>query len=471
MMTQSIGKDLLASSGGEPSRLELTDGSRVAVLGGGPAGSFTSYFLLDLAERTGLNLEVDIYEPKDFTRQGPGGCNMCGGIISESLVQNLAAEGILLPPAVVQRGIDSYTLRMDVGTVRIETPLHEKRIGAVHRGGGPRGDEQNRWESFDGYLLSLAEQKGARRLTHRVEEVHFSDGHPELDGPEGSRRAYDLLVVAVGINGAAAKLLNTFQLGYKPPRTSKTYIREFFMSPEKSQSTLGNSMQVFLLDIPRLEFAAIIPKGDYVSMCLLGEDIDKKLIDSFLDSREVRGCMPADWVASEQACKCAPQISLRGALQPFADRVVFVGDAGVTRLYKDGIGAAYRTAKAAASAAIFEGVSAEDFRLHYWPACKRIEADNAIGRWIFSATALVQRMRFARRTIFRMVEKEQKKEGRQRRMSMVLWDMFTGSAPYRTILLRTVHPGFWLSMLKELGGAIFAREPRRQESGSPSPQS
>jgi flavin-dependent dehydrogenase len=227
-------------------------------------------------------------------------------------------------------------------------------------------------------------------------------------------------------------------------------------------------MQVFLLDIPRLEFAAIVPKGDYVSMCLLGRDIDTELISAFMESREVKRCMPADWIAKEQACKCSPRISLKGGAPPFGDRVVFVGDAGVTRLYKDGIGAAYRTAKAAASTAVFEGVSAGDFRQHYWPACKRIEADNAIGRWIFAATALVQRLRFARRTIFRMVEKEQNLEGSKRRMSTVLWDMFTGSAPYREILVRTLHPGFWLSMLRELTAAVFTRE--RQEAGSPSPQ-
>jgi flavin-dependent dehydrogenase len=370
---------------------------------------------------------------------------------------------------VVQRGIESYTLHMDVGTTRIETPLHEKRIGAVHRGGGPRGEGHNRWESFDGHLLDLAVGKGARKLSQRVDEIHFDDGHPRIDGPDDAPQIYDLLVVAVGINGAATKFLENFPRKFKPPQTSKTYIREFFMSPEQSEATLGNSMQVFLLDIPRLEFAAIVPKGDYVSMCLLGQDIDSELIEEFVNSPEVKGCMPADWIATEPACKCAPRISLRGGAPPFGDRVVFVGDAGVTRLYKDGIGAAYRMAKAAASTAVFEGVSAEDFRQHYWPACKRIEADNAIGRYIFAATALVQRMRFARRTIFRMVEKEQKLEGSKRRMSTVLWDMFTGSAPYREILVRTLHPGFWLSMLRELAGSVFTREPR--ETGSPSPQS
>ncbi|MBP2684526.1 MAG: hypothetical protein H6Q79_2565, partial [Deltaproteobacteria bacterium] len=68
----------------ERDRLFLDDGSRVAVIGGGPAGSFFTYFLFEMAERIGMKLAVDIYEPRDFTKTAPHGCNMCGGIISES---------------------------------------------------------------------------------------------------------------------------------------------------------------------------------------------------------------------------------------------------------------------------------------------------------------------------------------------------------------------------------------------------
>jgi flavin-dependent dehydrogenase len=73
----------------ENEHLHLDDGSQVAVIGGGPAGSFFSYFLLDSANRLGIDVTVDIYEPRVFSKSGPAGCNMCGGIISESLVQML----------------------------------------------------------------------------------------------------------------------------------------------------------------------------------------------------------------------------------------------------------------------------------------------------------------------------------------------------------------------------------------------
>ncbi len=39
-------------------QVSLDDGARVAVIGGGPAGSFFAFFLLLFAERLGKSLEV-----------------------------------------------------------------------------------------------------------------------------------------------------------------------------------------------------------------------------------------------------------------------------------------------------------------------------------------------------------------------------------------------------------------------------
>jgi flavin-dependent dehydrogenase len=319
--------------------LELESGSRVAVIGGGPAGSLFTYFLLEFADRIGLDLAVDMYEPRDFSKPGPGGCNMCGGIISETLVQNLAAEGVNLPDTVVQRGIDSYVLHMDVGTVRIETPLNEKRIAAVHRGGGPRDVKVQKWESFDQHLQKLAVDRGANVVRQRVDDVTWNDGRPQIKSPDGNAQPYDLLAAAVGVNSPALKLFQAMEVGYEAPEAVKTFISEYYFGEEVISSALGTAMHVFLLNIPRLEFAAIVPKGDYVSVCLLGEEIDKDLVKAFLESPEVTECMPVDWKPETKSCFCSPRINVKGSSRPFADRLVFIGDCGVTRLYKDGIGA------------------------------------------------------------------------------------------------------------------------------------
>ena len=425
--------------GGAMEGASLNDGSRVAVIGGGPAGSLFTYFLLDMAERVDLRLDVDIFEPRLFAQPGPVGCNMCGGIVSETLVQNLATDGVFLSSDVVQRGIDSYVLHTDVGSVRIATPNDEMRIGAVHRGGGPRDVTDPRWESFDQHLLSSAVERGANVLHSRVEEVGRVDGRPTIRVHGGEPQAYDLAVIATGVNTSILKSFEGLGIGYLRPTVTKTLIREYFLGAEAIERSLGTSMHVFLLNLPRLEFAAVIPKGDYVTMCLLGEDIDSALGDAFAAAPEVRAIMPPGWDPETRSCQCLPHINVRGVEKPYAERVVFIGDSGVTRLYKDGIGAAYRTAKAAARTAIFEGVSERAFRDHFMPVCRSIQSDNRIGAYAFVLTRVAQRLRILRRAILAITLDEQR-PGRRPRLSGVLWDIFSGSAPYGDIFRRMFDP-------------------------------
>jgi flavin-dependent dehydrogenase len=420
--------------------LVLEDGSRVAIIGGGPAGSFFAFFLLKMAEAVDLDLEVDIYEPRSFSRCGPGGCNHCGGIVSESLVQILAAEGINLPPEIVRRGIESYVVHMDAGSVELGSPAQEQRIAALYRGNGPREGGDTPWDSFDQYLQGLAVDRGATVVPKLVAAVDWVDGVPHLSDPDGAVAAYDLVAVASGVNSNFLGLLDGAGMPTPKPETTRTYICEFRSSPEEIARVLGDSMHVFLLDLPRLEFAAFIPKGEFVTMVMLGDDLDQDLIHDFLATPEVKRCFPVD--ATPCVCTCSPLINVKGPKQPFADRLVLIGDSGVTRLYKDGIGAAYRTAKSAASAAVFEGISADAFRKHYGPACTALARDNAIGKLMFAGTTVFKLSRISRRAMLRMTRKEQGKPQGSRHMSSMLWNMFTGSAPYREILIGALHPAF-----------------------------
>jgi flavin-dependent dehydrogenase len=446
--------------------LRLDDGSRIAVIGGGPAGAFFSYFLLKLAERAGRQIHVDIYEPRDFNSPGPAGCNMCAGVVSESLVQSLAAEGIILPTSIVQRGIDAYVLHMDAGNVRIEATRHEKRIGSLYRGIGPRGLREIKWGSFDNHVLTLAQHQGARVIGQRVVGVTRRDELLQIKAQNGSIEAYELLAVAAGVNTATLKLFEGLNFGFKPPGTTKCLVREYYLGEELVGEYIGSALHAFLLNLPGLEFAAIIPKGEYVTLSLLGDDVDQALLEAFISHPAVKGCLPPDFPLDQPACWCAPRINIQGSTPPFADRIVFVGDAGVTRLYKDGIGAAYRNAKAAAATALFQGISARDFERHYWPACRRTEADNRIGKAIFALARQLPKQGFARRTILRMVADEQRvRAGNDGGMSLVLWDMFTGSAAYKEILLQTLHPGFWGRFLWHLAAALcWAERPGKPTS-------
>jgi flavin-dependent dehydrogenase len=427
------------------------------VIGGGPAGSFFSIFVLDLAARAGLRFSVDIYEPKDFHLEGARGCNMCGGIVSESLVQDLAADGVALPPTVIQRGIDSYVLHTDVGDVRIGTPMDEKRIGAVHRGLGPRSAGGSRYESFDAFLLAQAESRGARVVRRRIARLARDGGLPVLEA-DGVRERYDLVVVACGVNGTAPEVQEAPSAA--AARTVKTAIREYFVGRAQIRRSLGDSVHLFLTDMPRIDLSALIPKGEYVSLCLIGKEIDSRMVETFLSAREVKGCLPSEFRPQKPGCGCAPRMNVGYGGRPYAERVVLVGDAGVSRLYKDGIGSAFRTAKAAACAAVYEGISAEDFRLRYWPTCRAIALDNVAGRAVFLLVRRLQAWRFARRAVVNLVAREQRGSLRPPRMSAVLWDTFSGSASYGDILLRSLHPALLLRLALELIATILPSKER-----------
>jgi flavin-dependent dehydrogenase len=435
-------------------RTPLKPGDRVAVVGAGPAGTLFARALLRFAASIRLPLSVDLFDPRPFTRGGPGGCAHCGGIVSESLVQVMAAEGLELPPHVVRRGITSYVVHTDVGRVRIESPRTEARIAALFRGNGPRGGGDEPSVSLDGYLLERALDAGARLLPRLVTGVITEHGLPLLSHPDGTRSGpYHLVALASGVNSQLVPLL----AGRNTPALLRTYICEFHADAHEIERLLGCSMHVFLLDLPRLEFAALIPKGEYVTLCLLGEDVDDTLIHAFLEQPAVRACLPSE--SARCICQCSPLINVRSRAEPFGERLVLIGDAGVTRLYKDGIGAAFRTSKAAAETAVLFGVSADDFRRHFLPICRRIEADNAIGRTIFAGTGIFKRLRSARRAVLHMAAAEQRRPRGRRPMSNTLWNLFTGSAPYSSILAGTLHPSFIAGLVRSLVAANLMPHP------------
>lgn len=458
MGNHSFTQKLVAEPQSNSPHLELVDGARVAIVGGGPAGSLFGYFLLDLAQRAGLELQVDIYEPRDFSLVGPPGCNMCAGIISESLIQMLVMEGIHLPPDVVQRGMDTYMLHTNAGKACLETPQLEKRIGTVFRGAGPLGMKDDQWGSFDGFLLEQAIRKGASLIRDRVNEVMRVDDRLQVKSRLGSMQCYDLLAVATGVNTNALRLFEPLETGFQQPEMVQTFVREYFVGQEKIESHMGHhTIHFFLLDLPGLDFAAVVPKGNYVTVYILGNDLSKELFEDFLNTPEAKDCMSPGWQPEAFICHCAPRINISGAIHPYADRMVSLGDSGVSRLYKDGIGAAYRAAKYAAATAIFHGISEEDFRRHYWNSCQRMEYDNRAGKFIFAVVRKLKPRRFAMRGIIRMVENERPKQAGQRRMSKIMWDMFTGSAPYREILMRCFHPAFWGHFLWYVGTSLGGR--------------
>ncbi|MFC1951107.1 cyclic nucleotide-binding domain-containing protein [Chloroflexota bacterium] len=408
-----------------------------------------------MAKRINIQLSVDIYERRDFDSLGPKGCNMCGGVISESLVQALLLEGIELPKEIVQRGLDSFKFYTEEETVSLHATAYEMRIATIYRGAGPLGDSESQWRSFDGYILEMAEASGANIIGDRVVDLQWQGDKPQVKTKGEQSKVYDLLVGAIGVNTPNLSLFEKLNFGYKPPQTRKTSNMEFKFGSDYIDANFGNCMHAFLVDLPKLDFSAVIPKANHTTLCLIGDDINSKFVDNFVRNPAVKRCLPDNISSSDAVCRCAPLASLGDATHPYGNRVVLLGDCAMTRLNKDGLGSAYRVAKAAAATALFRGISDDDFHQGYWPVCRTIRNDNRYGRLIYWVVSIIKKSRLLKRSVMRMASSEQLMPGGKRLMSSVLWDVFTGSSSYRDVLMRCLHPGFWSRLARNVIKSIF----------------
>jgi len=305
----------------------------------------------------------------------------------------------------------------------------------------------------------LSAKFGANIIKDRVSEIERNPDGIIIKTKNNFEKQYDLVVGAVGLNKRTFELFNKICPKFVTPKTTKTHICEYYLGKEMVDQYFGNSMHVFLLNLPKIKFGALIPKGNFVTLVLLGSDINKNVVDRFLNAKPVKNCFPPDLdLQKMDFCHCYPFINVKGAKLEFDDRVVLVGDSSSSKLYKNGIGAAYITAKAAANTAIFHGISGNHFKKHFQPVCKRLNMDNGIGKLIFAITSLIQKSSILKGAMLKLVIREQNKEREKRFLSDMLWDTFTGSAPYKGILMNSFHPTLILSLIwfsiKEVFGKL-----------------
>jgi len=100
---------------------------------------------------------------------------------------------------------------------------------------------------------------------------------------------------------------------------------------------------------------------------------------------------------------------------------------------------------------------------------RSLSMDNGIGKDVFGITTLIQKTTVLRKGLLRMTTAEQESRRWQPRMSDVLWDTFTGSAPYSDVFRRSLHPVFLGRLLYETAMGILpaGREGGKKEGKVP----
>jgi len=455
--------------------LKLKNGSKIIIIGGGPAGSFFANFALDYAKELGLNISVTIFESRDFNERGPRGCNLSAAVIAGSLHKKLIKEGIDLPKTVVRQEIKGYYFQTKEYGVELHNPNSSEdcSILATYRGNGPLYSTHTGNISFDGYILNHVIKQGAEVIYEPVQNITFpSDTKSPIKVKYGKRNSLkdieaDLVVGAFGINSTIVNKIKELNFGYKPPKTIRTCQMEIPLDTSYIKKVFKDNIHVFAIGQKPFRFASMVPKRDYVTVSLVGnKDLVKNNLLDFLKHPTVRSRLPSDWKMPEKFCMCIPKITLTHARKPFTDRFVIVGDASISRIYKNGLESAYITSQLAAKAAFENGISREDFKRYYYkPAKKLLAMDNMFGALMMKLSDFVTKRAWLVTARLSFVEKN-KDSWIAVHLNKMLWNMVTGDAPYRKILLQAFNPLFQIvlipvsikALIKEIFSGLFHKD-------------
>ncbi|HEV2912048.1 MAG TPA: FAD/NAD(P)-binding protein [Pyrinomonadaceae bacterium] len=329
--------------------LKLRDGSRVAIIGGGPGGASVAIRLLRNARARRINLRVTIYEPKQFPRHH----NPCMGMLAPPTASLLRDRlNVEIPAEMIKRTIKGYRLHGDHNDIELRAPKYEEPALMVSR------------SDFDQMLLDRAVADGAHLLGDRVTGLEFHPDnleHPVRVYSEGRSYSADMIVAACGLDDGMLSVLEKVSPRraryHRPAEYMHSIIIKLKCDERYIEKRLNGEIHAFLLsDLPRIEFGAITPKQDHVLVNIMGHRVRSTDMEDFLLHRKVRTLLPR--FNLQQLDFYEGHAPVRHARHVFWDRFIAVGDAtGWLRPFKGmGITTAIQTGTAAADVMLERGI-------------------------------------------------------------------------------------------------------------------
>jgi flavin-dependent dehydrogenase len=391
----------------------LQNNATAVVIGGGPGGAGCAIALKRLARALGRNIEVVLYEAKTFS--GQPHYNQCIGVLSPPAERILDEQlGIPFPRHLIQRPITGYT-------------LHTAERQIVLDGPGEISYALRRVQ-FDDYLLEQAKLQGVKVIHSRVTDLEFHSDRVVVFSESDNRQAA-VVIGASGLDDGTLRMMSR-SLPYRPPASLTTIVTKIHPG-EPAMEAFGNRIHAFLLSGLQIEFGAITPKGNHLSINIAGQNVNVAVMEAFLRAKAVQAVLPRDQDAPEynNLSYFKGRFPISVAKGFFGERYVLVGDAaGLVRAFKGkGINSACLSGLWAAEVILKHGVSREAFAIHYRRACQEILSDLPYGRAVRRLVALGRRLGLTD-WAFSAAEKEPV-------LQSALFDAVSGHQPYRAIFL------------------------------------
>jgi flavin-dependent dehydrogenase len=466
-----------------PSQLRsLQNGDCVAIVGGGPSGSFFAIHLLREARRLSRRIDVVVVEKRGPIELGPDGsqcrgCTFCAGVISPRLNKILEQHNLVLPDEIIQGRLDYVWIQGQWKNFRLRVPK-DMQMYSVFRGSLP-SRRIGRPGGFDGFLLGEAVKEGARILYGEVEAIAYAaTGMPNLTVRTQSGERVSLeasfVTIATGINAhcgldyrddvlvASVKRLNP---AFVPGKSRKTFIFELDVGEDYIERNLRR--EIYFIESAAkhlaLEHTALVPKGRFLTVAMIGKCVDeavlprdgKQIVHDFLRLPQIDRILPG-LEGAPLACACAPRMTVIPARSPFGDRFAIIGDAAGSRLNKDGLFSAHLTASRLAQTVLHDGIDQQALARGYGKAIKWLAADNRYGRIVFGASRVAFTWPVIGRITYQAYATECKLRDEGRRpLSVVLWKIASSTADYREVLREMCGCGVLRSVLA--GAAVTLR--------------
>jgi flavin-dependent dehydrogenase len=408
----------------------LNDGGHVAIIGGGPGGVGCALALHRMASEAGRHLQITLFEGKQF--QGARHHNLCVGVVSPPLPSLMEQYlGVPCPEHLREGVITGYVLHTRHEQILLEDARHPSY--ALRR------------VRFDAYMLDMARQRGIRIVPARVVAVEFHADRVIIYSEADSVEA-DVVVGAFGMDEGAAALFSR-AVGYHPPKALYSVLTRYHPGPA-GLARFGPRVHAFLGRPDGIEFGAITPKGDHLTVNIAGLRVGADTMHRFLADPEVKALLPpAD---GEQAGDPSDFRVFKGrfprslARNYYGDRYVMVGDAaGLVRAFKGkGVTSAVQTGIRAAETILQVGISHYAFATHYEALNQDITGDLGFGRAVRLMVLLAAR--------FGLLDPVVRAARHEPGVREALYGAVSAHQPYRQVLYRILNPHALAAVLRAM---------------------